>query len=319
LEPDELNLRLLLDAYLQGGVDGIGTCEEIIKKIERFLEKDKAEYDQKGILGRQMLAHYYRPNLIKKVHRSHDDSLIDLFTKYLPLPPGSIFNDGTLPEHIALVETEKEELVHQFLLAAKDEDKALKHVRRIQREIRGWMREKEQVANVKALLMDLKFSPEDADKAINNIHYPYFPKCSKALGRKIVAAATQVHLWPTVRHLTSTKYLNSIFDDGLMGRRNLRNLYKCFSPAALYPDDIRNGDGNIDQLPYEKRLSIYRKFHQMNEQELLKTLTEFGKKAIDTAEFNFYGCYLPSLEHVLDINFWQYANRPMERKTFRAL
>lgn len=422
------DLRLYLDSYLQQGIESI-TKNGAFDNIKNILVKDKHTYDKVKSLGRHMLEAYYTPSIIKKVHRSNDENLIDLFNNYLPLPSSSIFNDGIMPEHIAQKEKEKQDIINRFWREGEDREQSLNNIIHIQRSIRKYYRKNEQEANTIKLLADSNFSKEAINQALIDIDYPYLPKCSdKDLALKIVKAASQVKLWPTVSHLTDPASLANIFDEGLIGRRDLRSKYKCFRPAALYQSDIENGDGNIiclgpdkideqcyrgmtaeivfdfkllreeknlpccyktrdlgfthkyfqqlnlgdlrisfnqrnqsairnaqhdysyfivvyrelarddyspsnypprhpnclhifhnlsgldmiltlypfiyiDQLGYLKD-DIYKALAGLNEAELIEALTDLGTKATDTAEFNIYGCYLPSIDSILAINLY---------------
>ena len=86
---------------------------------------------------------------------------------------------------------------------------------------------------------------EGAKQLLKDANKPYRPQCDKALADRIMMAAKKVELFSEVRHLTAASALESIFNEGLMGRQTMINFYMLFRPASLFPEDIENGDANV--------------------------------------------------------------------------
>lgn len=191
----------------------------------------------------------YSLELIRSVYLSENQALIDIFKQLLPIPGVDVFKGYEIPavvtHHKTKIETSIQALQHGK--PALSLDKVTDHVVKIQRQVRAKRRYQEEIRRLASRneWKDLtqKTSPE---KVIHDANTPYRPRCSdKALAKRIMVAAQQVRLFSTVKHWTSGKHLENIFNDSLYGRRQLLQSYLPFRPASLHECDIEDGDGNV--------------------------------------------------------------------------
>lgn len=431
----EHSLRILIDAYLRNGIDKIGSKQELLTKIAEYVQKDSIEYKNKAQFGHQILSSEYNSSLVKKVYQSGDDALISLFWTVLPKPSSFIFEPGQVPAVIKAEEEQKNQKVMEFIARQPDKKNLEGKVIALQRYIRRQQRDHEQLENTHRILSILGFDQQNRDQKIINNRFPYIPwydEQSQQMVSDIVSDAVSVDVWPTIRHLTSASYVSSVLDDGIMGRRNLCASYRAFRSAALFDNDIDNGDGNvvcmgpdkidpralkgctielvfdfgqmkkhnnpvcffkthdlgyrvkddhellvakkvfrfnqrnpeseihrkhypdlsrgqedyygcfkfdgsyffspltdfmyhhsegldatialyvfqfIDRLPQEQSQDIYDHIASLSASERKDFIVNLARKATDTAELNFYGCFLPPLEHLLSVGMFNGSNR----------
>lgn len=203
--------------------------------------------------------------IVRSVYLSGDNELIELFERLLPRPPASLFPEDRIPESIKKRELEAAETI-QNVIERNDGDikKVEVAATKIQRAFRGKKRRKEEPELIKnAHKEELKWIAKDRRKAegrkvtLNevtnqfienaNVNTPYRPKCDDypELADRLLEAAKNIEPFTTVRHLTATKSVPNILDDGLMGRKSLLRKYKAFRTAALHPNDRINGDADV--------------------------------------------------------------------------
>ena len=121
------------------------------------------------------------------------------------------------------------------------------HVVKIQRQLRSTLRYQEEIRRIAARgawkHLIQQSSPE---RVIRDANRPYRPRCAdQQFAKRVMVLAQQVHLFSTVKHLTSAQHLETIFNDALYGRRALLASYLPFRPASLFQCDIADGDGNV--------------------------------------------------------------------------
>lgn len=182
--------------------------------------------------------------LICQIYLLEDPALTALFQKYFPTPPAQLFNSLQLP--IPRIVREQFVKIDETMKAVDLTPKFRSAVITTQRLIREKQRHQEELHRIalrdKIYLELNKMSPEGL---LQDASTPYKPKCHPELSARIMAAAKKVSGFSTVKHVTSTKAIKSIFDDALFGRRTLINLYLPFTPAALYGFDVLNGDVDV--------------------------------------------------------------------------
>ena len=222
--------------------------------IEKKIQDDIFEYRNERKLGRGIPPDgLYSNTLIRSVYLSENLALIEIFKQNLPIPGVDVFKGDEVPT----VVTEKQAAIEKYIQKLRESrelrglrvlsldemtDKAVK----IQRQVRSKLRHREEIRRI-ASREDWadeieKTSPE---KVIQDANKPYRPRCDKQLAKRIMVAAQQVRLFSTVKHLTSAKHIETIFNDSLYARRRLLELYLPFRPASLQECDIADGDGNV--------------------------------------------------------------------------
>jgi hypothetical protein len=190
---------------------------------------------------------------IRKIYSLNDENLSHLFLKYLPAPRASLFKGQEIPEIIA----KKEQAAKQTLSILKDHDLAFveHYIVKLQRKFRAHQRHQENLQRLPNRYPS-KFwnkhktnSDGDAKKfaegLLNNANKPYQPQCELGLSKRIMEAAQKLELFSTVKHYTAISALESIFDDGIYGRRSLIQNYMSFRKASLGWGDIEDGDANV--------------------------------------------------------------------------
>jgi len=179
--------------------------------------------------------------LIRQVYLSGDSSLIELFSKHVPVPPARLFEENSVPESIKVHEQQVEETIKKVALKTLEP-----FILKAQRHIRGTRRQREELHRIKMVhARGLDYYKLTAEKLMQDANTPYEPQCGLKLRERIMDAAKKVSAFSTVKHITSEKALQSVLDDALYGRRTLLDFYMTFNPASLWPCDVLNGDGNV--------------------------------------------------------------------------
>jgi len=181
------------------------------------------------------------PTFIKNVYLSNNEKLITLFKKYLPEPRAHIFSGFTVPLTVMEKEKQTTTVIKRFLATHKRKESPVEDVvLKVQRSFRATKRRKEEDHR-----LHKRWPEQNSSILQREANEPYRPKCEdKALSDRLMIAADKVKLFSTVRHLTSTTAIESIFNDCLYGRRTLLQFYLPFRPAALHWGDQEEGDGN---------------------------------------------------------------------------
>jgi hypothetical protein len=194
------------------------------------------------------------PFLIKNIYASMDEPLIALVKKYASIPRAEVFSGTIVPDMIAQAQAAASQSIKQ-LLEKHDQDlqKIEHHTIRIQRGFRRKRRYLEEEHRVNHVYQAFFKQTEEekgqhltSQQLIHEANQPYIPKkCHKTLASRILSLTQKIELYTTIRHLTSSYALKSIFNDALYGRRSLQQFFIPFKPAALMRCDIENGDGNV--------------------------------------------------------------------------
>ncbi len=183
-------------------------------------------------------------NIIKQVYLSGSKEILEVYKKYFPVPPITLFELDNQPLTIAENECKKMKSVTNFISLNVNDSNLEKKIMLIQRHVRSQIRKRSEVERISKLYFE-----GDKDKAIKSIinaNTPYRPrKCSPELAARIMNAAQQVELFSTVKHFCSTNNLSMILDNCLYGRKNLIDSYTDFRVASLHSCDIRDGDFNV--------------------------------------------------------------------------
>lgn len=185
--------------------------------------------------------------LIRKVYKSGNKQLIELFKKYIAVPSSSVFGDGDVPQEIVDKESKSADYVLDLLKDNQyDISRVEQAVKTIQRKIRASKRAKE-MKTLKDEIFSSKESQrkfEEGLRAEGHPDKPYIPKCKPDLAARLLEAASNIKPFNTVRHLTAYDAIPSILDESLFGRKSLLREYKLFRPAALQDTDQLNGDAD---------------------------------------------------------------------------
>lgn len=189
---------------------------------------------------------------IKNIYLTNDEALSTLFLKYLPAPRASVFKGQAMPEMIAKREQDSTQAIRDLLARAPNKLASIeKKLVTVQRLFRAKRRKQENLQRLTNGCHDIPLAKipgmpmEEAKALLADANKPYRPQCEEKLANRIMQAAKKVELFSTVRHLTAPSALESIFNDGLLGRRTLLQSYIFFKPAALDDGDINNGDANV--------------------------------------------------------------------------
>lgn len=231
--------------------------------LENYLIKNNyIKTDQKNLKDGQKTAgmamlpdELHDAQLIKHILLTEDEKLSRLFLDYLPMPKSHVFKGNVLPKMVA--ETMQDSLITiKAIVNKKNIEKHTIHLQRTFRKKRRMKEETQRIANryastaekdKKTAEKDQKYaSPQEAAKElIKNANTPYTPQCDPDLAKRLTETVKEIKLFSTVKHLTSPKAIESIFNDCLYGRRTLLEFYLPFKEAALGDSDIDQGDGNV--------------------------------------------------------------------------
>lgn len=176
----------------------------------------------------------------------NDEKLSAIFLKYLPAPRSNIFTGQKTPKIIADREQDTTQSMINTLKRAKEqgiESSFESSIIKVQRKFRSKERKNEDLERVSARH---NITKDETRKLLKNANTPYTPQCNdKELASRIVNASKNIELFSTVRHLTAASAIESIFNDGLYGRRTILQFYMPFKPSALFDFDIEEGDSNV--------------------------------------------------------------------------
>lgn len=239
-DDEMLSFRLVLEKYINSdrSLPYLEKVEEALLKLPSpLISFDDGMQDK-------MAGTYLMPitsDLICQIYLLEDELLTNLFQKHFPTPPVRLFHDLRVPHIVQKKSIEIDETMKKI-----DVEKIEPFIIKVQRHIR--MKKRHQEEQNRIALRDkhyLKFSHITPEDLIQDANTPYKPKCSAELSERIMAMAKKVAAFSTVKHITSEKAIQSIFDEALYGRRTLMDLYLGFDPAALHASDVFNGDGNV--------------------------------------------------------------------------
>ncbi|AUH72562.1 hypothetical protein [Legionella sainthelensi] len=193
---------------------------------------------------------------MRRLYSLRDENLNNLFLKYFPRPRANVFKWQNTPEIILKQEQDSTKTIINLLKSNKNDLSYVENtVVKIQRNIRARIRKEENLHRLpyhyRTLWQKSDKSTSSAEgqvfakKLLADANTPYHPRCEEKLAIRIMEAAKKIELFSTVRHLTVASALESIFNDGLYGRRNMIELYMPFRRAALFPSDVDHGDANV--------------------------------------------------------------------------
>lgn len=260
----DLQFWYLLASYFLHNDNTAWQQEQLLKidlfcstAIEKYNHENFPLWDPKTLVnsGCQLQPEFLNnPFVIRNIYMSQDQTLISIIQKYAPTPKVHVFAGVTVPEMIA----KEQAAAHQSITTLLDtpdqdlktlEDQAIK-IQRSFRKHRRLTEEKHRVEHVYQTFFkassDNTGHPMSAEKLLREANKPYLPKkCNQKLAARIISLAQQTELYTTIRHLTSSNALKSIFNDAFYGRRSLQQFFIPFKPAALMRCDVENGDGNV--------------------------------------------------------------------------
>lgn len=256
-----LSFRFALEEYIISDRSSVN-----LENIEATLLQLPSPIDIFGTKGLQNKAAgtYLLPissELIRQVYLLEDIPLSKLFQKHFPMPSVTLFEGGPIPEMI-----QKRDALIQETLKKIDINAIESFVVKMQRKLRMKKRYKEEINRIAQRdehyltshhKTTEKFEPSDKDtqtpskihqwasELMQDANRPYKPKCDPVLSKRILSAAKNVAAFSRVKHITSEKAIQSIFDEALYGRRTLMDFYLGFEPASLHSCDTLNGDANV--------------------------------------------------------------------------
>ncbi|CDZ76370.1 hypothetical protein BN59_00639 [Legionella massiliensis] len=256
-ELDYFMLWLRIEEYISNKND-IATTQERLSSIEEALKKCMEQVTpQAKARGTSMLpVAIANSQFMRRLYTLSDESLINMFLKYLPTPRANVFKGQDLPKKIFKREQDSTKAIVNLLERNQNDLPYVEgEIVKVQRRIRDGIRKEHNLQRLPHRYRYLWQNPdqpmtsEDGEKFAKTIlldaNKPYQPKCEEKLAKRIMEAAKRVELFSTVTHLTAASALESIFNDGLYGRRNMLELYMSFRPASLFPSDIEDGDANV--------------------------------------------------------------------------
>ena len=215
-----------------------------LTEIKNFLENILHRIQDDSIINN--VQHLLEAEFIRKLYLINDESLIQLFLRYLPHPKLSMFHlDDNIPKVILDMEENANRSIKKILEDNNNDVTAIEgKIVKIQRLFRAKRRQKEAFQNaIKNNEFTLWLNPK---QLLVDANKPYAPKkCDPALSKRLMKCAEKVTPFKTVKHICSEKYLKNILDEGLLGQRTLLQFYLPFIPATLNFVDIKEGDGNV--------------------------------------------------------------------------
>ena len=123
---------------------------------------------------------------------------------------------------------------------------------RIQRTFRKQKRQRMEIDRVRynyssymQVMKDEKNIVITPETLLQESNTPYRPQCEETLATRIQNAASKVTFFSKVRHLAATRYICSIFNDGLYSRYHLEKTATPYRKAALAQCDIWDGDLDV--------------------------------------------------------------------------
>jgi hypothetical protein len=256
-----LAFRLALEEYITSD-----RSQQYLENIETAILKLPSPMSSLGSKGLQNKAAgtYLMPissELIRQVYQLEDMPLSNLFQKHFPTPSTQLFERGSIPDVIQKRSAAVLETMNKIDMTAIEP-----FILKVQRRVRMKKRHQEEIYRIaqrdEFYLKSQHMSIEEleaikktgqtpkqihqwAEELLQDANTPYKPKCDPILSDRIMSAAEKVAAFSTVKHITSVKAIQSIFDEALYGRRTLMDFYLGFDPAALHASDVLNGDGNV--------------------------------------------------------------------------
>lgn len=194
------------------------------------------------------------PFVIKNIYASMDEQLISVIKKYAAVPRPHVFAGAPIPDMIA---KEQEAVCQTITSLLKRKEHDIESVEaqaiKLQRRFRLKQRFQEEHHRVTHVYQDFFTKTSErskrhvtAEKLLHEANHAYIPReCNRALAARIIGISQKIKLYTTIRHITSSEAIRSIFNDALYGRRTLQQFFIPFKPAALMGCDIENGDGNV--------------------------------------------------------------------------
>ncbi len=231
LEENNRNIIALTESYIRFP----DARQNILPELENNLIELKR--------NRDLLGHPIDKDIIKKAYLSESQEIIQLFRKYLPTPPLSLFDPSEQPSLLVQKEEEKKKTLAWFTSQNEQDPDVEKKVIFVQRHLRAKLRKATEIERLSQLYFN--GSKEEAKLAIHDANTPYRPKCHPEIAARLMAAAQEAKPHSSIKHLASINNIAIILDTCLYGRKNLIDFFLDFRPAALGPDDIRNGDFNV--------------------------------------------------------------------------
>ena len=191
---------------------------------------------------------------VKAIYLSEDQGLIELFMQHLPIPPLHIFDIANQPVLLVQKEKERQASLVKFNKQNVNDADLERKITCVQRHIRAKIRHESEKKRISKLYFsDFEMPQELAIHAMEDANTPYKPKrCSPEFSDSILQAATKVKLFSSATHVAALKYLVSMLEGCLNGRKNLVDNYTEFRPAALGLCDIGDGDFNAVFLGMDK-------------------------------------------------------------------
>ena len=246
-----------IEDYLSNKSDAVLAQEklsQVEEALKKCLEKVTPQAKARGVamLPREVANAQFMRNL----YSIEDGNLSGLFLKYLPAPRANLFQGQAIPAVITAREQDSTQTIKAVLQKNDNNLASVEHkITTVQRKYRAQKRRQENLQRLPdryAALwqgFDGPVAKEEGDKFARELladaNKPYHPKCEEKLAARIMAAAKKVELFSAVNHLTAATALESIFNDGLYGRRSMIQLYMPFRPASLSQSDIADGDANV--------------------------------------------------------------------------
>ncbi|MFI4919841.1 MAG: hypothetical protein ACHP65_09830 [Legionellales bacterium] len=228
--------------------------QTIFSNIERVLLTRVAvcSRDKKGctLLPLEMA----QPTFIQNLFATADEPLISLFMKYLPAPKQYVFDALAMPACITAETSTAQQAIKKVLQKNNmDLPNVEEKIIKIQRSFRLKRRMREEmnrIANIYLYCSDMCVMTEEqrlkrTKQMIRQATLPYTPQCDGILASRISHIAQKIDLYQTIRHVTSSSAIESIFNESFYGRRTLLQFYMPFKKASLWGSDVDNGDGNV--------------------------------------------------------------------------
>ncbi len=246
-------LRMLVENYVK---QNYSEREKIYKQIEEKLKKLKGEGESAG--AKLMPESLQDGVLVRSVYLCEDQTLVNLFKKYLPQPKLSSFLPGKIPRVIEESEQSARLTVSSFL--KRNNESVEEKIVGIQRYTRHKIRQSQEQRRIARMSAEYKTDAKAALKKssaiLHDANRPYIPKeCSPELAARILKASEKVKLFSEIRHCTATETLGSALDE-LYGRRNLQQNYLPFRATADFIDHV-GGDSNTIFFAINKVQPIY--------------------------------------------------------------
>lgn len=225
--------------------------EQQLKLVEETLEKAISSHRSSKAFARgtTLPPDFARADFIINIYSLNNKALSSLFLKHLPAPRAEIFEKRGIP--VPQIIADREQFPQASINAFLDYKKKnlstnlstiVNEITGLQRAGRKMIRDRK---NIKRIAWRYDITEEEAKQILADSNRPYKPKCDNTLTERIITASKNIKLFSTVRHLTASSALESIFDDALLGRRTLDQRYLSFKPAALFAYDIDEGDANV--------------------------------------------------------------------------